>query len=706
MTDIRRRAGRAARALECFAAAQSTPGASAVDALSPEQEDNGVGLMFWEHLEYGRLLVRDRTAGVTIPRFAPRSARRRQGHPGADEDGPVDDGPVDGNDLPPGHAAYRCHSAVSTASNPLGFDPTVTDSLKRQLHATGRCLECEALHAPFAVWDPEGADAAGRLWDALNAASISLDAIGNPSVSENDESPGRRATGNSKRRVSGNASWNTSDEGPFGSLPTEESSSSAASHKHTGVRYVSFDRLAAACAAVAAQLADLPDDNAAAQQWVSCWTPTTAEEEAMERQAMRDCLESSRRSALFTAQHHPEDAGSRNPSGVDDGAGPFGWLCCPLDPLRHVVRFLPRLDATFFLSCPDRVIPSGCSCPGGYAPVQALYATLLHRIALSKSHAELILRDDRGDGALDEEQLEAYIGELWDSGSIGPVTDRLQAPFKAFYVCAASRKLIFEAVTPREVCRQGRVPVDRLIATKAFDAFIATQLAGPVDDASNWFSASHSTAVYNKFLSLDSRKLGMLTASDLKLYKKGIPSSYNDGLPATVSPLSSFFIDRYMECTATFDHELDYKRFVDFVLTVESFSATVMQSPMSVQAKQNSLFFEIFDIYAQGVITPVVWYAFFKETYAKLLTVNAVTVPVDVLIEEFFEMLGSKEPMRVTREEFVNHTMASLVTGVIVDCLTFFSYDSREHAIAAKNAQMNQQASSGGSSSFVGSEVF
>lgn len=89
------------------------------------------------------------------------------------------------------------------------------------------------------------------------------------------------------------------------------------------------------------------------------------------------------------------------------------------------------------------------------------------------------------------------------------------------------------------------------------------------DSPTNWFGSIVTQHLYEKFLLLDTRNEGTLNVQNLRRYKKGLPTVIDDGLPINVSPLSSLFIDRFFETNVMMANcELDYRKFVDFVIAV------------------------------------------------------------------------------------------------------------------------------------------
>lgn len=71
----------------------------------------------------------------------------------------------------------------------------------------------------------------------------------------------------------------------------------------------------------------------------------------------------------------------------------------------------------------------------------------------------------------------------------------------------------------------------------------------------NWFSQDSALKVYDKYIKLDTDSNGLLSKAELAKYSWGF---------------SDIFIDRVFEEYQTFEGEMDYKTFLDFVLAVEN----------------------------------------------------------------------------------------------------------------------------------------
>lgn len=330
----------------------------------------------------------------------------------------------------------------------------------------------------------------------------------------------------------------------------------------------------------------------------------------------------------------------------------------PLEPLyvRGLVPH-PRLSAFTFISSrrsesEKKVIPAS-----------QLNQTFTLACFKVKSALELAMWDTDHDGWLSEDEIEIYIKEMTPHIETLRTLTEVELPF---YCCTVCRRIFWDL----DVNNRSAISIDALLQSSVLNQWLQVQLLAGGSQMS-WFDATATRFIYEKFLLLDSRKGGTLRAEDLKVYKKGLPTLECDGLPADVSPLSSLFIDRYFETTILMPHgEMDYRKFVDFVIAVE----------MLPQCSRPRFFWNILDIKEQGYITPMIVNCFFRETFEKVKdAIPNFQLSPDVVVRELFDMIPSAEPLLITREEFLKCSSQSvgLFIGIIVDCLMFWGYERR-----------------------------
>lgn len=104
----------------------------------------------------------------------------------------------------------------------------------------------------------------------------------------------------------------------------------------------------------------------------------------------------------------------------------------------------------------------------------------------------------------------------------------------------------------------------------------------------NWFSAPSALSIYGHYLNLDKDHNGMLSKTELAGYGSGT--------------LTTVFLDRLFAECITYDGEMDYKTYLDFVLALEN-----RQEPQSLQ-----YLFRILDFDHVGYLTSFTLNYFFK----------------------------------------------------------------------------------------------
>lgn len=293
--------------------------------------------------------------------------------------------------------------------------------------------------------------------------------------------------------------------------------------------------------------------------------------------------------------------------------------------------------------------------------IASIYHAFAKRVSLVKCEAELMMWDMNNDGKLTEGDLEGYMRDLVPRiAALHTLTDDVLL----FYCCAASRRIMWD-LDPNN---RGMLRIDALLRSAVMEEWLNLQLATE-DNLQNWFGVSITRFIVEKFMLLDKRNAGTLTAEDLSHYKKGLPVVTDDGLPIDVSPLCSLFVDRFFETNLmTQTAEMDFRKFTDFVIAVE----------MLPQCSRPLFFWNILDLHSTGVLTPLTVNYFFRETHAKLVSVGLDAPSREIVVQEVFDLITTAQPLLITRDEFVQSPQAGLFASLLIDCLSFWSYENRE----------------------------
>lgn len=92
--------------------------------------------------------------------------------------------------------------------------------------------------------------------------------------------------------------------------------------------------------------------------------------------------------------------------------------------------------------------------------------------------------------------------------------------------------------------------------------------------------------------------------------------------------LTTIFIDRIFEEYQTFEGEMDYKTFLDFVLAMEN-----KKSPQALQ-----YFFRVLDVFHKSALDTFVINMFFRAVIQKLETKVQTDYKIDDLKDELWDM--------------------------------------------------------------------
>jgi serine/threonine-protein phosphatase 2A regulatory subunit B'' len=187
----------------------------------------------------------------------------------------------------------------------------------------------------------------------------------------------------------------------------------------------------------------------------------------------------------------------------------------------------------------------------GRISVMAFFNYVMRKVWLHQTRIGLSLYDVTGQGYLREQDLENYIAELIHTL---PQLDGLEKSFHNFYTCTAVRKFFFFL----DPLRTGKIRIQDILACSFLDELLELRdqdLAKDVQEA-NWFSAPSALRVYGVYLNLDQDHNGMLSKSELLKYGTGT--------------LTTAFVDRVFQECLTYEGEMDYKTYLDFVLALEN----------------------------------------------------------------------------------------------------------------------------------------
>lgn len=269
---------------------------------------------------------------------------------------------------------------------------------------------------------------------------------------------------------------------------------------------------------------------------------------------------------------------------------------------------------------------------------------------------QLTYYDSLGFGYLREKDLENYVFELLPTLS---QLKALQEAFYPFYVFTAVRRFFFFL----DVRRRGGVRVCDLLLSRVFVDFfeMRNEVVDERELASNWFSVQSALRIYGAYLELDKDQNGTLSPEELGNYSSAV--------------LTETFLHRVFQEFQTYDGEMDYRTFLDFVLA--------MENPNTVASM--AYFWRVLDINHNGKIDAFVIRYFYQGIKKVLENRDFDTVADDDVVDEIFDMARPKNLNYITFEDLVASGQGSRIVSVLTDAHAFWEYDNRESLLQEGN---------------------
>ncbi|CAB3372193.1 Hypothetical predicted protein [Cloeon dipterum] len=294
--------------------------------------------------------------------------------------------------------------------------------------------------------------------------------------------------------------------------------------------------------------------------------------------------------------------------------------------------------------------------PYGRVSIMALFNYVMRKVWLQQTRIGLSLYDITGQGYLRESDLENYILELLPTL---PQLDGLEKSFHSFYVCTAVRKFFFFL----DPLRTGRIRIQDVLACSFLDDLLELrdeELPKDLQDA-NWFSAPSALRVYGQYLNLDRDHNGMLSQEELGGYGTGT--------------LTTVFLERVFQECLTYDGEMDYKTYLDFVLALEN------------RAEPQALhyLFRILDVQGKGYLDVFSLNYFFRAIQQQLRLHGQEPVSFEDVKDEIFDMVRPKDSLKITLQDLLKCGHGDTMISILTDLNGFWTYENREAMAAESN---------------------
>lgn len=306
----------------------------------------------------------------------------------------------------------------------------------------------------------------------------------------------------------------------------------------------------------------------------------------------------------------------------------------------------------------------------GKISIMSLFNYTMRKVWLQQTRIGLSLYDYTGQGYLTESDLESYILELLPSF---PQLEGLEKSFHSFYVCTAVRKFFFFL----DPLRTGKIRIRDILTCNFLDDLLELRDEEIPKDAQemNWFSAPSTLSVYGHYLNLDKNHNGMLSKQELSGYGSGT--------------LTSVFLDRVFEECLTYDGEMDYKTYLDFVLALENRS-----EPQSLH-----YLFKILDVEHRGYLTAFTLNYFFKGIQEQIQAHSAENVNFEDVKDEIFDMVKPAHSSRITLKDLIACSQGDTVVSILIEFHKFWAYENRESMIVDTTGGSNNSNSATAESS-------
>lgn len=290
----------------------------------------------------------------------------------------------------------------------------------------------------------------------------------------------------------------------------------------------------------------------------------------------------------------------------------------------------------------------------GAVSILPIYQFMLYRDGLLRKRITLGWYDFTGAGFLRESDLDNFVQ---DEIANSPILSQLEKSFETFYVCTAVRMFLFFL----DPGRRGKVRIKDMIRAAILDELLALRQSALLSEeelAGNWFSPASAKKVYGLYLHLDVDGNGMLSPQELLQY---------DG-----AMLTEALVQRVFEECQTYEGEMDFKSFLDFVLAIQNRSTRPAQLYL----------FRLLDLNKQGYIGRFEIHYFFRFVRDLLLEHGHQPPEIEDVCDEIFDMVKPKDPNKITFEDLASSGVGETVMSLLVDMEAFYQYDNRESLIA------------------------
>ncbi|XP_060844459.1 serine/threonine-protein phosphatase 2A regulatory subunit B'' subunit gamma-like [Rhopalosiphum padi] len=305
-------------------------------------------------------------------------------------------------------------------------------------------------------------------------------------------------------------------------------------------------------------------------------------------------------------------------------------------------KYKSFFNPSIFLQLQDSKIKGNLS-------IDTFFNYIMKKIWIDQTRNGLSQYDSSGCGYLSEADFEAYILDL-----IPTLTQlkKLEKMFYSFYSCMVVRKFFFYL----DPLRTGKIRIIDILSCGFLDELLELREENWSKESQkkNWFSVPSALHIYSSYLELDKDHNGLLSRQEITGYKSGA--------------LTSVFLDRVFQDAFTYDGEMDYKGYLNFVLATEN-----RHEPQSLR-----YLFRFLDIKNQGYLDSFTINYFSRAVAERLPKEQQQMVSMEDIKDEIFDMIKPEDPAKITLKDIIRSKMGHILVNILIDFNGFWSYEFRE----------------------------
>jgi len=279
---------------------------------------------------------------------------------------------------------------------------------------------------------------------------------------------------------------------------------------------------------------------------------------------------------------------------------------------------------------------------------------VLRKTNIDEIRINLSMSDLYCEGFLTDKELDSFIKEEIKQFYF---YEDISEDIKEYYLLVAQRKFFF-FLDPK---RSGKIYIKDMITSPIFSEFTENKEKRETQNALgetilNWFSITNFWRIYKKYIDLDKDKNGMLDKEELLKFNPGI---------------TLIFIERIFEEYQKYENAIDFKQFIDFVLSLEN-----RKHPASIQYIWRAI-----DVYHKNAVDTFVINMFYRQVVRKLMNRGKGEYKIDDIKDEIWDMIKPKNSNYITLQDVLNSPYSDTVLSLLIDAKAFYLHDQKENPV-------------------------